>query len=181
MYDSRTARPLAVHRFTVPHPLPPQGNRYGLDAIYIPASGSQLIHIVPQLVYHGIGLPILGSDTWNNEALRMKPEAVSLPAHFTVGFWPELDTQQTQAFTRRYQERFASPPDALAASAYDAARLLMTAILRSDGTREGLRAALSGIGSFDGLTGIMRMTPQREVEKTAVVLKIERGDVTPAR
>src|SRR6185503_18711738 len=45
MYDSRSARQLAVHAFRTRRPLPPRGNRYALDAIYIPSPGAQLLHL----------------------------------------------------------------------------------------------------------------------------------------
>jgi len=180
MYDSRTADQLTMHRFISSRPLLPQGNRYELEALYIPTTGAKLIHIVPQLIYHNIGLPILGSDTWNDRALRKKPEAINLPAFFTVSFWPELDRPETVRFTQRYQERFAALPDSLSANAFDAAGLLMEAILRSDGTREGLRQQLANFGSFEGVSGPLIMTPQRDIAQEAIVLEINNGFVGPA-
>jgi branched-chain amino acid transport system substrate-binding protein len=126
-------------------------------------------------------LPILGSDTWDDESLRRKPEAVSLPAYFTVAFWPDLDRPQTAQFSRRYRDKFASSPDALAANSYDAARILMEAVVKSDGTREGLRQAIAEYGDHEGATGTIKMGPSRDAGKTALVLKIEGGNVAPAR
>ncbi len=180
MYDSRTAHQLTMHGFITRRPLPPQSNRYKLEALYIPTTGKKLMHIVPQLVYHDLDLPLLGSDIWNDKALRKKPEAINLKAFFTVSFWPELD-RHTRKFTRRYQKHYAARPDSLAANAYDAARLLMEAILRSDGTREGLRQTLAEFGEFKGVTGLLTMTPQRETEQEAVVLKINNGTITPVK
>lgn len=181
MYNSSTARQLALHSFTARRPLPPAGNNYELDAIYIPAQGRKLMQIAPQLVYHGIGLPILGSDTWNDDALRKRPEAIGLEAFFTVGFWPDLDRPRTFQFTQRYQQRYAAPPDALAAGAYDAACLMMEAALRSDGTREGLRHSLAEFGELDGVAGPLRMTDRRETERDAVILEVSNGTIAPAR
>jgi len=181
MYDTKTAAQLAKHEFSVKRPVPPRGNRFGLEAVYVPVPGAQLVHIVPQLVYHSIGLPILGSDTWDDESLRSKPEAISLPAYFTVAFWPDLDDSQTAQFTKRFRDKYAEPPDALAANSYDAARILMQAAVRSDGTREGLRQVLSEFGTLSGATGPIRMGAGRDAEKTAVVLKIEGSNVAPAR
>jgi ABC-type branched-subunit amino acid transport system substrate-binding protein len=180
-YDTSNAVQLVKQGFTMKRPLPPKGNRYGLEALYVPTPGSQLVHIVPQLVYHSIGLPILGSDTWDDESLRRKPEAITLPAFFTVAFWPESDRPETAQFTKRFRDKFAEPPDALAANAYDAARILMGAALKSDGTREGLRQVLSGFGPFEGATGAMTLGEERDADKTAMILKIEGSNVAPAR
>jgi len=180
MYDSRTAHRLAAHEFRARRPLPPVGNRHGLEALYVPASGAQILHIVPQLVYHSLALPMLGSDTWNDEALRKRPEGVTVEAYFPASFWPEYDRPLTRRFVARYRERYAADPDALAAAGYEAALLLMDAAARSDGTREGLRQALADSGALEGLTGPMRMTPQREAEKSAVILTVRNGNIVPA-
>jgi hypothetical protein len=181
MYDAHTARRVAVHSFKARRPLSPHGNRFALDAFYIPAPGAQLMHLVPQLVYHSCALPILGSDTWADEALRKRPEDITLEAYFTTSFWPDLPRPVTQDFTRRYQAAFAAAPDAIAAAAYDAAKVLMTAILRSDGTREGVRQALADFGTFEGLRGAGRLTAERELEQDAVIMKMDHGNFLPAQ
>lgn len=181
MYDSRTSRQVALHAFKARRPLTPHGNRFALDALYIPAPGAQLLHLVPQLVYHSLALPILGSDTWADEALRRKPEDITLEAYFTTAFWPDLPRPQTRSFTQRYQTAYAAAPDPIAAAAYDAAKVLMTAILKSDGTREGVRQALADTGGFEGVSGPGRMTPQRELEQDAVIMKVDHGNILPAR
>jgi len=181
MYDSHNSRQVALHAFKARRPLPPRGNRFALDALYIPAPGGQLLHLVPQLVYHSLALPILGSDTWADEALRRKPEDVTLEAYFTTAFWPDLPRLQTKSFTQRYQTAYAAAPDPIAAAAYDAAKVLMTAILKSDGTREGVRQALADSGGFEGVSGPGRMTPQRELEQDAVIMKVDHGNILPAR
>ena len=175
LYDDFATRQMAVHRFEISRPLRPRGNRCELEAIYVPASGAQVVQIAPQLRYHSIDLPLLGSDSWDDEALRRKPEAIGGEAYFTVGFSPETGHKAAQEFAERFKERYAAPPDSLAAHSYDAARLLMEAVLRSDGTREGVRETLSEFGVFEGATGIFRQGASREAEKEAIVLKIESG------
>jgi len=177
MYETSSARRLATHRFQARRALPPKGNRFELEAVYLPAPGSQVIKIIPQLVYHEMKLPMLGSDSWDEDELTRRPEAVGTDAWFTTGFWPAHDRPATRQFVTRYQERFAAPPDMLAANAYDGARLLMEAILRSDGTREGLRETITNFGPFNGAAGEFRMGTSREPEKEAFVLKIEGGSI----
>jgi branched-chain amino acid transport system substrate-binding protein len=181
MYDTRTGQRLARHEFRARRPLPGAGNRYGIEALYLPVSGTHLLHLVPQLVYHNLSVTLFGSDTWDDEALRKRPEAVTLDAYFTTAFWPDLPDSRTADFTRRYQERFAAPPDAIAAASYDAARLLMRAALDSDGTREGFRQSLAGSGSFDTVVGPAQLTAQRELEREPVILRISGGTIVPAR
>ena len=181
MYDTRTGRQMARHDFKARRPLQTVGNRYGVEAVYLPVPGTHLLHICPQLVYHSLSVTLFGSDTWDDEALHKRPEAVTLDAYFTTPFWPDLADSRTADFTRRYKERYAAPPDAIAAAAYDAARLTMNAILRSDGTREGLRQALSETGSFDSVAGPATLSPQRDLVREPVILRIAGGAFVPAR
>jgi ABC-type branched-subunit amino acid transport system substrate-binding protein len=180
MYDSNTSKLLATHRFTAKRALPAKGNRQGIEAIYLPAPGSHVVKICPQLVYHEMKLPLLGSDSWDEVELTRKPEAIGGEAYFTVGFWADLDRPATRRFVQRYQDRYAAPPDTLAAHAYDGARILMEAVLRSDGSREGLREQLSAFGPFDGASGEFRMGSNREPEKEAVILMIGKENIAPA-
>jgi len=180
MYDSGSSKLLATHRFTAKRALPAKGNRAGIEAIYLPAPGSHVVNIYPQLVYHDMKLPMLGSDSWDEVELTRKPESIGSEAYFTVGFWADLDRPATRKFVARYQERYAAPPDTLAAHAYDGARILMEAILRSDGTREGLREQLSAFGPFDGASGEFKMGASREPEKEAVILMIGKETIAPA-
>ncbi len=181
LWDARTQTRLAGHEFRVRRPLPPTGNRKALDALFLPIPGRQLLQIVPQLVYHGMSVTLFGSDTWDDDDLRRRPEGITLPARMTVAFWPDLPHPRAAEFTLRYQDTFAAPPDALAAAAYDAARMLMSAVLRSDGTREGLREALATAPEIDGLTGPVRVTPGRDLVRDPVILRLQGGSFVPVR
>ncbi len=181
LYDSATAREVASHRFNALRAIQLPGNRYMLEAVFIPAPGAQVIKVAPQLLYHDMKLPMLGSDSWNEPELVRRPEAIGVPAYFTAGFWPGQDRHITRQFVSRYQERYAAPPDTLSAHAYDGASLLMNAILRSDGTREGLRESLAGFGAFDGVTGSMRMGTSRDMEKDAILLEVNHDTILPVR
>jgi branched-chain amino acid transport system substrate-binding protein len=171
---------VARHAFRSRRYLPPVGNRFRLDAVYAPVPGTQLVQIIPQMAYHGVSLPMLGSDSWDDDTLRKRPEAVTVDSCFTTGFWPDLEAPVTRRFVQRYKEAYAAPPDALAANAYDAAFLLMNAIGRSDRTREGLREAISAPMSFDGVCGAVRMTPQRDIEKDPIILRVANGTIATA-
>ena len=65
-------------------------------------------------------------------------------------------------------------PDAHAALAYDATRLLFDAIRRA-GTTDStqLREALAQTKDFDGVTGLISIDAQRNAVKPAVVLKLQ--------
>jgi branched-chain amino acid transport system substrate-binding protein len=80
-----------------------------------------------------------------------------------------------QRFVHEYKQRYGNlPPDAHAALAYDAMRVLADAIARAH-TTDGpqLRDALAQTKDFSGVTGVINMDADRNAVKPAVVLKLE--------
>ena len=67
-------------------------------------------------------------------------------------------------------------PDALAALAYDAAKILADAIKRAGSTDgEKVRDAIAATKDFQGVTGTITINQERNAVKPAVVLKVEGG------
>jgi branched-chain amino acid transport system substrate-binding protein len=78
-----------------------------------------------------------------------------------------------QDFVRKYQAKFKSVPDGMAALGYDAMRVLAQAINTAgstDGTQ--IRDALTKVQGFDGVTGKITINEKRNATKAAVVLKV---------
>ena len=68
------------------------------------------------------------------------------------------------------------PPDSHAALAYDATRVLLSAIEKSGPTEAvKIRNALAGTKNFPGVTGVISIDADRNAVKPAVVLKLEDG------
>ena len=78
-----------------------------------------------------------------------------------------------------YKQRYGNLlPDAHAALAYDAARLLFDALARIGSTdSDKLREALAQTKNFHGVTGVISMDADRNAVKPAVVLKLQDAEV----
>jgi len=81
-----------------------------------------------------------------------------------------------QKFVADYKAKYGQTPDALAALAYDAARILGDAIGRA-GSTDGpkVRDAIAQTKDFPGVTGSISINADRNAVKPAVILKIENG------
>jgi branched-chain amino acid transport system substrate-binding protein len=67
-------------------------------------------------------------------------------------------------------------PTGLGALGYDAAAVLVDAIKRAGKTdTDAVRSAIAETKNFEGVTGSITIDPQRNAQKSAVVLKIEGG------
>jgi branched-chain amino acid transport system substrate-binding protein len=82
-----------------------------------------------------------------------------------------------QKFVHEYSLLYGNlAPDAHAALAYDAMRVLADAITRAGTTESAkLRDALAQTKDFPGVTGVISMDANRNAVKPAVVLKLQDG------
>ena len=84
---------------------------------------------------------------------------------------------QVQKFLKTFEERYGIQPDMVGASAYDAFMMICDAIKRAKSVKgPDVRAALSGIKDYSGLTGMVkRFTPEGEVVKDVQVQIVKKG------
>src|SRR5205085_7627101 len=79
-------------------------------------------------------------------------------------------------FVNDYKSRYGAVPDALAATAYDAARIMFDAVKRApslDGT--AIRDALAATKDFPGVTGNVTFNENRDAVKPIVMIEIKAG------
>jgi branched-chain amino acid transport system substrate-binding protein len=119
----------------------------------------------------GMKIPILGGDGWVGDALANGREALNntfISNHYSG----DNPAPIVQNFVSAYRKRFNKEPDAIAALAYDAVKVLADAMKRADST-DGtkVRDALAK-ADVPGVTGQLKMNAQRNVDKPAVVQEI---------
>ena len=143
------------------------------DVIYIPGYYGDVALIAKQARAMGMDQPLLGGDGWDAPELWQLGGAALNNSYMSTHY--SVDNPAIQAFVQEYKHRYGNlAPDAHAALAYDAARLLFDAIRRA-GTVDSpkLRNALAQTKDFDGVTGIITMDGDRNAIKPAVVLKLQ--------
>jgi len=145
------------------------------DVIYIPGYYGNVALIAKQAKQMGLTQPLLGGDGWDAPELwDMGGDALNgsfISNHYSA----EDPSPAIQQFVRDYKQRNGNlPPDAHAALAYDATRVLAAAITRA-GTTEGskVRDALAQTKNFNGVTGLITINADRNAIKPAVVLKLQ--------
>ncbi len=145
------------------------------DIIYIPGYYGDVTAIAKQARMIGLTQPLLGGDGWDAPELwQLGGDALNgsyISTHYSV----DDPSPAIQSFVESYKQRYGNLlPDAHAALAYDASRLLIDAITRA-GTTNGdkLREALAQTKNFAGVTGVISMDADRNAVKPAVVLKLQ--------
>src|SRR5204862_4955079 len=89
---------------------------------------------------------------------------------------PYDSAPNVQKFVNDYKARFGALPDALAATAYDAAKIMFDAIKRAN-SLEGtaIRDALAATKEFPGVTGTVTFNKDRDAVKPIVMIEIKDG------
>ena len=145
------------------------------DVIYIPGYYGDVAIIAKQARMIGLTQWLLGGDGWDAPELWQLGGDALNGAYISTHYSVDDPSPAIQAFVQSYKQRYGNlPPDAHAALAYDAARLLADAITRA-GTTDGakLREALAQTKDFAGITGVISMDADRNALKPGVVLKLQ--------
>ena len=146
------------------------------DAIYVPGYYTEVGTIVHQGRELGITVPFLGSDGWDSPKLwEIGGESLN-GCYFSNHYSTDDPNPAVQKFVNDYKGKYGQVPDALAALAYDAARILADAMTRANSTDGAkVRDAIGATKDFAGVTGTITINKERNAVKPAVILKVENG------
>jgi branched-chain amino acid transport system substrate-binding protein len=146
------------------------------DAIYVPGYYTEVGTIVHQARELGITVPFLGGDGWDSPKLWEIGGTAMNGCYFSNHYAADDPSPVVQKFVNDYKAKYNQLPDALAANAYDAARILADAMTRAGSTDgEKVRDAIAATKDFPGVTGNISINEERNAVKTAVILKVENG------
>lgn len=149
----------------------------GADVIYIPGYYAEVALIAKQARAIGLKQPLLGGDGWDAPELWQLGGDSLNGSYITTHYSVDDPSPAVQHFVQEYKQRYGNlQPDAHAALAYDATRVLVDAIERAGSTDgEQLRNALAQTRNFAGVTGVISMDENRNAIKPAVVLRLLDG------
>jgi branched-chain amino acid transport system substrate-binding protein len=148
----------------------------GAQAIYMPGYYTDAGNMIRQARKLGIKEPFLGGDGWDSVKLaEIGGEAIE-GSYYSNHYSFEETRPEVQAFVTKYREAHGVAPDGLAALGYDAAHVLFNAMERAPSlSGKDLAAALAQTKDYPGVTGKITIDPNRDAEKTAVVLQMRGG------
>lgn len=146
------------------------------DIIFAPGFYSTAGMVAREVKRHGSKAILIGSDGWDSPSLLEGAGDAFDGVYFANHFWVGSEDPLARKFVRDYQAKFALAPDALAATAYDAARLLFDAIKRANSADAvAIRDSLAKTANFPGVTGRISMDANRNALVPVYMLRIEKG------
>jgi branched-chain amino acid transport system substrate-binding protein len=150
------------------------------EIIFVPGYYGEAALIVKQGRELNISIPFIGGDGWDSAKLLEIGGAAMEGTYYCNHYSTGDPRQVVQNFVARFRSKYNETPDAIAALSYDAVRILLQAI-HSCGSTDGpkLRDAIAGTKNFDGVTGTITISPERNATKSAVILTINNGKLVP--
>src|SRR5258707_4090346 len=152
------------------------------EVIFIPGYYNDVGLIAKQARDKGIKVPLLGGDGWDSVQLYAIGGTALNGSYFSNHYSPFDTDPKVQKFVNDYKAHYGTVPDALAATAYDAALIMFDAIKRAnslDGT--AIRDALAATKEFPGVTGNVTFNENRDAVKPIVMIEIKDGGTYAVR
>ena len=146
------------------------------DIIFAPGFYTTAPLVAREVKRAGIKTTLIGSDGWDSPDLMKDRSDVFEGVYFANHFWAGSDDPLVKKFVADYHARYGVAPDAGAATAYDAARMLFDAFKRAQSTQSSaVRDALAQTKDFPGVTGKITLDANRDAQVPVYMLRIEKG------
>ncbi len=156
--------------------LPPVAD---FDALFVPDSPKALGQIAPMLTYQGVSnIRLLGTNIWNTSDLVRRGQKNVENALFVDSNISSDPAFKTTSFYQEYKQVFGEEPGLFEIQGYEAGTLLRQSITGGERTRVGLAQALTTLRQYQGVSGPMSMTPQRELMRPLTPLFVKDGTIT---
>ncbi|HKP80370.1 MAG TPA: ABC transporter substrate-binding protein [Pyrinomonadaceae bacterium] len=146
------------------------------DIIFAPGFYTTAPLVAREVKRASIKAVLIGSDGWDSPDLMKDGSEIFEGVYFANHFWAGSDDPLVKKFVADYRARYGVDPDAGAATAYDAARMLFDAFKRAPSTESAaVRDALAQTKDFPGVTGKITLDANRNAQVPVYMLRIEKG------
>jgi branched-chain amino acid transport system substrate-binding protein len=146
------------------------------DVVFAPGFYTTAPLVAREVKRAGLNSTLIGSDGWDSPKLMEAGTEPFEGVYFANHFWAGSDTPVAKKFVADYRAKYGLEPDALAATAYDASRMLFDAFKRAKSTESAaVRNALAQTKDFPGVTGQITLDANRNAQVPVYMLRIEKG------
>lgn len=149
-----------------------------LDAVFVADGRTQGAQAAQALRRAGAqDVRVLGARGWQStELLRLGGPALD-GALFAEPFDPADSSATVANFTRRYTQSFGRAPDVMAAQAYDATRVLLSAMPPGTTERSSVEGRLKRVQDYPGAAGTISVQPDGTVHKSSELRSVRGGRI----
>ncbi|MBL8920485.1 MAG: ABC transporter substrate-binding protein [Myxococcaceae bacterium] len=146
------------------------------QGLYVPGYYQDVAVIAEQAKELGLKTTMMGGDGWDSAKLFELGGSAVDGSYVSNHYSADDPSPRVQEFIKKYQARYKTTPDSLAALGYDAARVAIDAMKRAtELTGPAIREQIASTKDFPGVAGTITLDEHRNPVKPAVVLKVEAG------
>ncbi len=151
------------------------------DVIFCPGFQPEVPSLIKEARQIGITGAFLGGSAWDDRERFLSildDNSVLDDSYYPTNFSVATQDPDVQEFVSGYTAQFGSPPDGIAASGYDAMRLLARAI-ETAGSFDSVavRDAFAAVSGYKGATTISHYDANRHPVKSLAIQVIRNGQV----
>lgn len=141
------------------------------DAVYVIGDPEKTGLIMGQLEFYNIKniVKLAGRSAGEKEFVEIGEKYVN-GVLFLDSFFAGLDNITVRNFVDKYKNAFRKEPTHLSAQAYDAMKIILSAIAHGARSRKELREYLAELKFFEGVTGTMSMSPSGDMQMELIPL-----------
>ncbi len=145
------------------------------DALFLPDGHEMVSLIGPHLAFHDVrGVRLLGTSGWNHPDLLEIGGRHLDGAVFAANFFGGSEAPHVAAFQQDFVASFGEEPGFLAAQAFDAASLVLSAVLDGAAVPDDLLAHLLASREIAGTTGaLLGFDAEGNLQRRAQILGVE--------
>ena len=151
------------------------------DVIFCPGTQPEVPLLIKEARKLGITATFLGGSAWDDRKWFLSildDDTVLDGSYYPTNFSVATQDADVQEFVQDYNRLFGSPPDGIAASGYDAMRLLALAIETAGSLdRVAVRDAFAAVRGYKGATTISHYDENRHPVKSLTIQTIQNGQV----
>lgn len=146
------------------------------DVIFIPDSSRALGQILAFMKYNDVkNITALGTNIWNSPDLPKRAADQNAGIYFVDAIDISQNSSAPSAFFQDYFAQYNEEPSMVEIQTYEAAKILRDQIQSGADSRAALANILRSLGRSPGVTGELRMSSQREIERPIHVLTLDSG------
>ena len=144
----------------------------GAETVFVPGYPPELPLIIKQAKVVGLTARLCGSEGWDNEPV-INGSGDNIEGCFIVGAFSREDKRPVvQSFSVDFEKAFGTKPGSFQALGADSVTMLAEALKTGATTPEATKDALRKLKDVELITGKTSITPDGDVEKSAVILEI---------
>lgn len=147
------------------------------DAVFVPDTSRALGQILAFMKFNDVSkMNYLGTNLWNSPELPQRADDPNAGLYFVDAFdVSQGATPQNQGFFKDYFDAYNEAPTLVEIQVYEVAEILRSQLEAGVNSRDTLASNLRALGRFAGVTGELRMSNQRELERPLNIMTLDSG------